>query len=90
MKLSGHSPPKVGQYEKTLGDTLEWRLWVGKQSREPLALSRSPTDLLFGMTNLSGTSSRMIGRSRTLPSIGTGSPKFPMAQSLLKSDPYQE
>ncbi|KAF9653202.1 hypothetical protein BDM02DRAFT_3071137, partial [Thelephora ganbajun] len=31
-KLSGLSPREVGRCEKALGDALEWRLWVGKQS----------------------------------------------------------
>jgi len=92
-KLSGLSPREVGRCEKALGDALEWRLWVGKQSGKPLARSRSHADLSFGTTNLSGASSRTIGRSRTLPSIGTeasNAQTFPVAPAPPKLDPYQE
>jgi len=92
-KLSGLSPREVGRCEKALGDALEWRLWVGKQSGKPLARSRSHADLSFGTANLCGASSRTIGRSRTLPSIGTESSNaqaFPVAQTPPKLDPYQE
>jgi len=68
-------------------------LWVGKQSGKPLARSRSHADLSFGTMNLYGTSSRTIGRSRTLPSIGTGcsnAQAFPVALTPPKLDPYQE
>jgi len=43
--------------------------------------------------NLYGTSSRTIGRSRTLPSIGTersNAQAFPVALTPPKLDPYQE
>jgi len=92
-KLSGLSPREVGRCEKALGNALEWRLWVGKQSGKPLARSRSHADLSFGTTNLCGTSSRTIGRSRTLPSIGmerSNAQTLPVALTPPKLDPYQE
>lgn len=92
-KLSGLSPREVGRCEKALGDALEWRLWVGKQSGKPLIRSRSHADLSFGPTNRCGASSRTIGRSRTFPSIGTecsNAQMFPVAPTPPKLDPYQE
>ena len=92
-KLSGLSPREVGRCERALGDALEWRLWVGKQSGKPLVRSRSHADLSFGTTNLCGASSRTIGRSRTLPSIGTecsDAQPSPVAPSQPKLDPYKE
>ena len=92
-KLSGLSPREVGRCEKALGDALEWRLWVGKQSGKPLARSRSHADLSFGTANLCGASSKIIGRSRTFPSIGTECSNVrisPVALSQPKLDPYQE
>ena len=92
-KLSGLSPREVGRCEKALGDALEWRLWVGKQSGKPLVRSRSHADLSLGATNPCGASSRTIGRSRTLPSIGTersNAQTFPVAPTSPKLDPYQE
>ena len=92
-KLSGLSPREVGRCEKALGDALDWRLWVGKQSGKPLVRSRSHPDLSFGTTNLCGTSSRTIGRSRTFPSLGTecsNAQSSPLALSQPKLDPYQE
>ena len=92
-KLSGLSPREVGRCEKALGDALEWRLWVGKQTGKPLVRSRSHTDLSFGATNSCGASSRIIGRSRTFPSIGTecsNAQTFPAALAPPKLDPYQE
>ena len=92
-KLSGLSPREVGRCEKALGDALEWRLWVGKQSGKPLARSRSHVDLSFGATNHCGASSRTIGRSRTFPSIGTecsNAQTFPVTPNPSKLDPYQE
>jgi len=90
-KLSGLSPREVCRCEKALGDALEWRLWVGKQSGKPSVRSRSHADLSFGATN--GTSSRTIRRSRTFPSIGTecsNAKTFPVALSPPKLDPYWE
>ena len=92
-KLSGLSPREVGRCEKALGDALEWRLWVGKQSGKQLVRSRSHADLSFGATNPCGASSRTIGRSRTFPSIGTecsNARTFPVALTPPKLDPYQE
>ena len=92
-KLSGLSPREVGRCEKALGDALEWRLWVGKQSGKPLVRSRSHADLSFGVTNPCGASSRTIGRSRTFPSIGTecsNAKTFPVALTPPRLDPYQE
>ena len=92
-KLSGLSPREVGRCEKALGDALEWRLWVGKQSGKPLVRSRSHADLSFGTTNLCGASSRIIGRTRTLPSIGTecaNAQASPVALAKPRLDPYQE
>ena len=92
-KLSGLSPREVGRCEKALGDALEWRLWVGKQSGKSLVRSRSHADLSFGTTNPCGASSRMIGRSRTLPSIGSecsDAQTFSVAPTPPKLDPYQE
>jgi len=92
-KLSGLSPREVGRCEKALGDALEWRLWVGKQSGKPLVRSRSHADLSFGTTSLCGTSSRTIGRSRTFPSIGTecsNAKTLPVAPTPPRLDPYQE
>ena len=91
-KLSGLSPREVGRCEKALGDALEWRLWVGKQSGKPLVRSRSHADLSLP-TNPNGASSRTIGRSRTFPSIGTecsDARTFPVAPTPPKLDPYQE
>jgi len=92
-KLSGLSPHEVGRCEKAPGDAPEWRLWVGKQYGKPLVRSRSHADLSFGATNPCGTSSRTIGTSRTLPSIGTecsNAKTFPVALISPKLDPYQE
>lgn len=92
-KLSGLSPREVGRCEKALGDALEWRLWVGKQSGKPLIRSRSHADLSFGPTNRCSASSRTIGRSRTFPSIGTecsNAQMFSVAPAPPKLDPYQE
>ena len=92
-KLSGLSPREVGRCEKALGDALEWRLWVGKQSGKPLVRSRSHADISFGSTNPRGVSNRTIGRSKTFSSIGTecsNSQAFPMAPTPPKLDPYQE
>ena len=84
-------PREVGRCEKALGDALEWRLWVGKQSGKPLARSRSHVDQSFGTTNVCESSSRTIGRSRTLPSIGTECSNvqtLPVALTPPKLDPY--
>ena len=92
-KLSGLSPREVGRCEKALGDALEWRLWVGKQSGKPLVRSRSHADLSFGTTNPCAASSRTIGRSRTFHSIGTecsNAQMFPVVLAPPKLDPYQE
>ena len=92
-KLSGLSPREVGRCEKALGDALEWRLWVGKQSGKPLVRSRSHADLSFGTTHSCGAPSRTIGRSRTFPSFGTecsNAQAFPVAPTPPKLDPYQE
>lgn len=92
-KLSGLSPREVGRCEKALGDALEWRLWVGKQSGKPLVRSRSHADLPFGTTTPCVASARTIGRSRTFPSIGTETSNArtsPVALDPPKLDPYQE
>ena len=92
-KLSGLSPREVGRCERVPGDAPEWRLWVGKQSGKPLVRSRSHADLSFGATKPCETSGGTIGRSRTLPSIGTecsNARTFPVALTSPKLDPYQE
>ena len=64
-----------------------------KQSGKLLVRSRSHADLSFGMTNPCGASSGMIGRSRTLPSIGSecsDAQTFSVAPTPPKLDPYQE
>ena len=78
--------------EKALGDALEWRLWVGKQSGKPLIRSRSHTDLSL-VPSLCAASSRTIGRSRTFSSLGTersNAQTFHTALDPPKLDPYQE
>ena len=61
-------------------------------NRAWVKLSRSHADLSLGTTNLCRASSRTIGRSRTLPSIGTecsNAQTFPVAPTSPKLDPYQ-
>jgi len=42
-KLSGLPPREIGRCERALGQSLDWRLWVGKKALEsaPAALSRA-------------------------------------------------
>jgi hypothetical protein len=53
-KLSGLPPREIGRCERALGDTLEWRLWVGKTpascppplSNRPVVRSKSDGELI--------------------------------------------
>jgi hypothetical protein len=87
-----------------LNYTVSYTLWAsldrihlhksgkGKCQGEMDGLGTRTRTVSFGTTNLYGTSSRTIGRSRTLPSIGMelSNAQFSLALSPPKLDPYQE
>ncbi len=60
-KLSGLAPREVSRCERALGEALEWRLWVGKNTIQSksggrsIARSRSESMIMFGSLTASET-----------------------------------